>query len=52
MQDLAYALRDGVLLCHLLHTIDPTSLDMRLVRILRCCEYSVISAQSAMTNST
>ena len=31
VQDLAYALRDGVLLCHLLHTIDPASVDMRLV---------------------
>ena len=31
VQDLAYALRDGVLLCHLLHTIDTTTIDMRLV---------------------
>ena len=31
MQDLAYAVRDGVLLCHLLHTIDPATVDMRLV---------------------
>ena len=31
VQDLAYALRDGVLLCHLLHSIDPTSIDMKLV---------------------
>ena len=31
VQDLAYAVRDGVLLCHLLHTIDPATVDMRLV---------------------
>jgi len=31
VQDLAYALRDGVLLCHLLHTIDNTTLDMKQV---------------------
>jgi len=31
VQDLAYALRDGVLLCHLLHTIDSSTIDMRLV---------------------
>ena len=31
VQDLAYALRDGVLLCHLLHSIDQTSIDMKLV---------------------
>jgi len=31
VQDLAYALRDGVLLCHLLHKIDPATLEMRLV---------------------
>jgi len=31
VKDLAYALRDGVLLCHLLHTIDNTSIDMRQV---------------------
>ena len=30
-QDLAYALRDGVLLCHLVHTIDGSTLDMKLV---------------------
>jgi len=32
VQDLAYALRDGVLLCHLLHTIDPTTVEMRSVQ--------------------
>jgi len=31
VQDLAYALRDGVLLCHLLHTIDPPTLEMKAV---------------------
>ena len=31
MQDLAYALRDGVLLCHTLHMIDPSTLDMKQV---------------------
>ena len=31
VQDLAYALRDGVLLCHLVHSIDPDTLDMRQV---------------------
>ena len=31
VQDLAFALRDGVLLCHLLHSIDQTSIDMKLV---------------------
>ncbi|XP_023329833.1 guanine nucleotide exchange factor VAV2, partial [Eurytemora carolleeae] len=31
LQDLAFALRDGVLLCHLVHTIDPSTLEMKLV---------------------
>jgi len=31
VQDLAYALRDGVLLCHTLHMIDPSTLDMKQV---------------------
>ena len=31
VQDLAYALRDGVLLCHTLHIIDPSTLDMKQV---------------------
>jgi len=31
VQDLAYALRDGVLLCHLVFTIDPNTIDMKLV---------------------
>eukprot|EP00096_Caligus_rogercresseyi_P015951 TRINITY_DN845_c0_g1_i12.p1 TRINITY_DN845_c0_g1~~TRINITY_DN845_c0_g1_i12.p1 ORF type:complete len:887 (+),score=303.30 TRINITY_DN845_c0_g1_i12:1138-3798(+) len=31
IQDLAYALRDGVLLCHVLQVMEPASLDMRNV---------------------
>ena len=31
VQDLAYALRDGVLLCHLVHSIDPGTIDMKQV---------------------
>ena len=31
VQDLAYALRDGVLLCHLVHSIDPDTIDMKQV---------------------
>ena len=31
VQDLAYALRDGVLLCHLVHSIDPDTVDMKQV---------------------
>ena len=31
VQDLAYALRDGVLLCHLLHTVDSSTIEMKLV---------------------
>ena len=31
--DLLYTLRDGVLLCHLLHKIDPASLDFRDVSL-------------------
>ena len=31
--DLLYTLRDGVLLCHLLNKIDPTSLDFRDVSL-------------------
>ena len=34
VQDLAYALRDGVLLCHTLHIIDPATLDMK--QVLTC----------------
>ena len=31
IQDLAYTLRDGVLLCHIAVTLDPTSIDPRNV---------------------
>ncbi len=31
IQDLAYALRDGVLLCHVAATIDAAAVDMRTV---------------------
>lgn len=31
INDFAYALRDGVLLCHVVHTIDQEALDIRLV---------------------
>jgi guanine nucleotide exchange factor VAV len=31
IQDIAYALRDGVLLCHVANTIDPAAIDMRMV---------------------
>jgi guanine nucleotide exchange factor VAV len=31
IQDIAYALRDGVLLCHVANTIDPAAVDMRTV---------------------
>lgn len=31
--DLVYTLRDGVLLCHLLHKIDPTSIDLKDVSL-------------------
>ncbi len=31
IQDLAYALRDGVLLCHVAAAIDPNAIDMKVV---------------------
>ena len=37
VQDLAYALRDGVLLCHTLHIIDPSTLDMKQVLNIHFC---------------
>lgn len=31
IQDLAYTLRDGVLLCYIANTVDPAAVDMRMV---------------------
>ena len=44
VQDLAYALRDGVLLCHTLHIIDPATLDMK--QVLTCLLMKMVDGRS------